>query len=226
MLKFPDAPGSGVISTSRFVRGQVLPCPFESPDNYGYSALKPGVTFRTLARVPLAPGGTTDLSLYPARKGFEDLVMLTADATLPFAWTAVVFAREGFVWFPLRDPRVLRHTIFWISNGGRHYAPWNGRHTAVLGLEDVTSYFHLGLVESANANPLSRRGLPTILTLDPKRPTSVNYLFGVAAIPAGFDRVKEIRPTNAGIELVAMSGKRTRCAVELAFLSATPAGGR
>ena len=44
---------SGAVSTSRFVRGQVLPVPFEQPENYGYSALKPGATFRSLAAVPL-----------------------------------------------------------------------------------------------------------------------------------------------------------------------------
>ena len=219
MVKFPEPPGSGTISTSRFVRGQVLPCPFESPENYGYSSLKTGATFRSLDRVPLAAGGMTDLSRYPARKGFEDLVMLSADASLPFAWTAVAFPHEGYAWFSLRDPRILRHTVFWISNGGRHYAPWSSRHTAVLGLEDVTSYFHLGLAESAKANPLNRRGIPTALQLDPRCPTTVNYIVGVAAIPAGFNRVKDIRPRGAGIELLGANGKRARCTVDLSFLA-------
>ena len=218
MLKFPAAPGSGVISTSRFVRAQVFPGVFESPDNRGYQALQPGATFRSLDRVPLATGGTTDLSRYPARRGFEDLVMLTADPKLPFAWTAVAFPAERYVYFALRDPRALRHTILWISNGGRHYAPWNGRHTSVMGIEDTTSYFHYGLAESAQPNALSRRGIPTSLNLDPRKPTAINYIMGVAALPAGFDRVKAIRPTNTGIELVADNGKRARCVVDLGYL--------
>jgi hypothetical protein len=115
---------------------------------------------------------------------------------------------------------VLRHTVLWISNGGRHYAPWSGRHTAVMGIEDVTGCFHLGLAESAKPNALSRRGHPTTLTLNPKKPTTVNYIFGVAAIPAGFDRVADIRAAKGGIELVAASGRRARCALDLAFLGA------
>lgn len=218
MLKFPEAPGSGVVSTSRFTHAQVFPEAFESPASGGYQALKPGATFRSLDRVPLLAGGTTDVSRYPARRGFEDLVMLTADARLPFAWTAVAFPRERYAWFALRDPRTLRHTILWISNGGRHYAPWNGRHTAVMGLEDTTSYFHYGLAESAGKNALSRRGIPTALTLDPKHPTAINYIMGVAALPAGFDRVKDIRPAKQGIELLATNGKRAVAAVELDFL--------
>ncbi len=220
MLKFPEKPGSGAISTSRFVRGQVLPVPFEEAKNFGYSILKPGATFRSLDKVPQLDGGTADVSSYPARKGYEDLVMLTADAKLPFAWTAVVFAEQGYVWFALRDPRVLRHTIFWMSNFGRHYAPWNGRHGPVLGLEEVTSYFHLGLGASAKPNELSRSGYPTTLKLHPKKPTTVNYVMAAAAIPKGFDRVADIRAIKEGaaVELISKSGKRVECAVDLEFL--------
>lgn len=218
MVKFPDLPGSGLVSTSRFVRAQVLPDAFESPENRGYCALKTGAMFRALERVPLAAGGTTDLTQFPARRGYDDLVMLTADPKLELAWNAVTFPVQRYVYFALRDPRVLRHTILWISNGGRHYAPWNGRHTAVMGIEDTTSYFHYGLAESARANPLNRRGIPTALTLHPKKPTVVNYIIGVAAIPRGFDRVAELRETGRGIELVSGSGKRVRAAVDLGWL--------
>jgi hypothetical protein len=175
--------------------------------------------FRSLERVPLLAGGTTNLARYPARRGYEDLVMLTADPALSFAWNAVAFPLQRYVYFALRDPRVLRHTILWISNGGRHYPPWSGRHTAVMGIEDTMSYFHYGLAESAKPNPLNRRGIPTALTMHPRKPTRISYIFGLAAIPAGFDRVAEIRPTRRGVEFVAASGKRARCAVDLSWLA-------
>lgn len=219
LIKFPDTPGSGVVSTSRFVRAQVLPEPFERPEHRGYQALAPGAEFRSLARVPLLAGGTTDLASFPARRGYDDLVMLTADPKLKFAWSAVTFPRERYVYFALRDPRTLRHTLLWLSNGGRHYAPWNGRHTAVIGIEDTTSYFHLGLAESAKPNPVSRRGIPTVLTLKAKKPAVVNYIVGVAAIPAGFDRVARISATKEGVEFVAASGKRAACALDVGFLN-------
>lgn len=218
MLKFPKAPGSGIVSTSRFVHAQVFPEAFESAENFGYQSLKPGAIFRSLERVPLQAGGDTDLTRYPARRGYEDLVMLTADPKLAFAWTAVTFPGEGYGWFALRDPRVLRQTVLWISNGGRHYAPWSSRHTAVMGLEDITGYFHYGLAESAKPNPLNRRGIPTTLTLHPKKPTTVNYIMAVAAIPRGFDRVADIRPAKGGVELVAANGRRVACPLDLAFL--------
>jgi len=209
MLRFPDEAGSGVISTSPFALGQVFVEPTERPENRGYSWLKPGAEFASLERVPALTGEAADLTRYPARRGFEDLAMILSRPELPFAWVAVTFPGERHVWFAMKDPRVLRGTIFWISNGGRHYPPWDGRHVNVLGIEDVTSYFHLGLAESARPNPFSRRGFPTTATLDPKRPLVVSYLMAVALVPRGFDRVAAIEPGADGdsVELQAMSGK-------------------
>jgi hypothetical protein len=218
LVKFPDVPESGVVSTSRFVNAQVLPEFFERPENRGYQALKPGAEFRSLERVPLLAGGSTDVSRFPARRGYDDLVMLTADPKLTFAWNAVTFPRERHVYVALRDPQVLRHTLLWISNGGRHYAPWNGRHTSIMGIEDTTSYFHHGLAESVKANPINRRGIPTTITLSPRSPVPINYIIGVAAIPAGFDRVRSINAINGGIELIAASGKRASAPLDLGFL--------
>ncbi|WP_414660997.1 hypothetical protein [Horticoccus sp. 23ND18S-11] len=218
LLKFPDVPGSGVVSTSRFVHAQVLPDLFERPENRGYQSLKPGAVIKSLDRVPLLNGESTDVSHFPARRGYDDLVLLSADPKLPFAWNAVTFPRERYVYFALRDPRALRHTILWISNGGRHYAPWNGRHTSVMGIEDTTSCFHYGLAESVKPNALSRLGLPTVLKLSAKKPTTIAYIMGVAAIPAGFDRVKSIHAANGGIELIAANGKRAHAPLDLGFL--------
>jgi hypothetical protein len=220
MLKFPDEPGSGWLSTSRFVHGQVLPQPLESAEQGGYSCLKPGAEFDSLEAVPMSNGEKADLSRYPARRGYEDLVMLVSEDTAPWAWTAVAFPRQRFVWFALKDPRVLRETVLWISNGGRHYPPWNGRHVNVMGLEEVTSYFHLGLAESARRNPISARGYPTCLRLDARQPLVVNYIMGVAGIPAGFDRVVSIQslPGHNAIALHSASGKRSETPVDLGFM--------
>ena len=218
MLKFPDEDGAGIITTSRFVHGQVFPEPVENPANRGYSILKPGAKFNTLERVPTITGEMTDLSRYPARRGFEDIVLLTADDSLPFAWTAVTFPKQRFAWFALKNPRVLRSTVFWISNGGRHFAPWSGRHINVMGLEEVTANFHRGLAESAAPNDLSRRGIATHVKLDPKKPLVVNYIFGVVAIPAGFEKVTTIESAGRGI--VVSSGKKSvRAPVDLSFLA-------
>lgn len=220
MLKFPDVPGCGVLTTSRFRRGHVSPVPLEQPTERGYSCLRAGAVFHSLDHVPTQSGESADLSRYPARRGFEDLVLLDADERQRFAWTAVTFPAQGYVWLALRDPRVLRQTIFWHSNGGRHYPPWNGRHINVLGIEDVTSYFHYGLAESVKKNPLTSEGRITCHTLDPAHPLAVNYIIAVAPIPTGFDRLAAVQPSADGqsVQLVARNKLRVSLPLDLGFL--------
>ncbi len=215
MLRFPDA--GGIVSTSPFVYGQVYPEPVEKPEDRGYSVLKPGATFSSLESVPMITGETADLTRYPARRGFEDLVMMVTDPALDFGWTAVVFPSEGYAWFALKDVSVLRNTILWMSNGGRHYAPWNGRHVNVMGLEETTSYFHPGLAESAKPNPISKQGFPTSIKLDPKYPTTVNYIFGVVAVPPEVKRIDEIERSEHGIMLHG-GGLRHEVPLDMEFL--------
>ena len=218
MLMFPDEPGSGRVSTSTLKLGCVAPLPFEEPVNRGYSCLKPGSKFTRLDRVPLVQGGMADLSSYPARRGYEDLVQIVHEDAPDFAWTAVAFPSEGYVWMALKDPRVLRSSIFWISNGGRHFAPWNGRHVNVLGMEDVTSYFHYGIKGSCEPNAISEAGFPTFTTLSSEQPTTVNYIMAVAEIPRDFDRVKTIRPIETGVVLEDANGQHIKVPLDVSFL--------
>jgi len=218
MLKFPDEPESGRVATSPIRYGQVLPFEFENPAAGGYSALKPGALFKRLTRVPTAAGQMADLTRYPARRGFEDLVQVINAPSDNLAWSAVTFPKQRYTWFALKDPNVLASTVFWLSNGGRHYAPWSGRHVNVLGLEEVTSFFHVGLAESARSNDLTRRGFPTALRLTPRRPLTVNYIMGVVETPAGFDRVRRIRAEADRVVLTANTGKKVTAPLTSDFL--------
>jgi hypothetical protein len=130
-------------------------------------------------------------------------------------------AEEGYVWFSLKNPRILRSTVFWMSNGGRHYAPWNGRHRHAIGLEEVTSNFHLGLADSAKPNPLSRAGVETCVHLDSKKPLTVPYVMAVSAIPRGFDIVKNISASADGhsVTLTSRSGERITAPLNVAFVT-------
>jgi len=217
-LKFPDEPGAGRISTSACMHRQVLVEPMERPEQRGYSLLKPGAVFSDLTSVPTLTGEPADLSRYPARRGFEDLVLLAADPKLAVAWSAVAFPAQGYVWFSLRDPQVLASTVLWISNGGRHFPPWNGRHVNVMGIEDVTACFHLGLAESAAPNVLSKLGVKTHLSLKARQPLAVKYIMGLAAIPKTFDRVRDILIDPQGVTLVSDSDIAVSTPIHTGFL--------
>lgn len=215
MLRFRTA---GLVSVSPFVMGQVLPVPFEDPAQGGYSSLKQGAWFESLTKVEKADGSFADLTRYPAREGFEDLVMVAADPQAPLAWSAVVFPEEGYLWLQLKNPQTLRNTVLWHSNGGRHYMPWNGRHRSVLGVEEVTAYFHLGLAASVQKTPWSEAGHPTALPLDPQVPTSIRLLQLVAEIPHQFSRVERVERTHNGLLVLDVFGNRIEILIELDWL--------
>jgi len=219
MLKFPDRPGSGIIKHSPVKFGMVSVQPLENPETFGYSMLKPGAKFASLSRVPTMTGGSADLTRYPARRGFEDLVLLATKQCEPFAWVAVTFPKERIVWFALKDPQVLRQTALWHSNGGRHYPPWSGRHLNVLGIEDLTGFFHYGLAPSAQRNCLNKHGEPTCLQLNPTRPLEVNYIMAVAAVPPGYDSTKRIEAERDGVVALVSAGRKfTRVPLQHAFV--------
>ncbi len=218
MLAFPEKNGPGQIHLSPWHEGRVCPRPFETPEMGGYSALKTGARFHRLSRVPLADGGMADLSQYPARAGFDDLVMVSSRARASrLAWITVTFPKAGWLWFTIKDPRTLASTILWHSNGGRHYPPWNGRHRRVLGLEEVTSYFHFGLAESAAPNPLSKAGIPTVLRLRRDRVTTISTIMGVVALPRRFDRLKSLRLGGNHLVALAESGAVAHHPIDLSF---------
>ncbi len=215
MLRFKSR---GFVSVSPFGFGQVFPGEFEKPEEGGYSWLKPGAQFESLERVPTLDCSTVDLTVYPSLKGWENLVTVYSELGRDLAWSAVAFPEEGYCWFSLRDPKVLTGTVIWISNRGRHYAPWNGRHENVYALEDVTSSIPPGIGPSSEPNEASRAGFRTFFELG-DQPLVVSTVMGVVGIPAGFDRVETIEPGEGGVVLTSRSGVSVKAKVDLGHLS-------
>lgn len=221
ILDFSQVPeGTGRVSVSSFRWASVYPGLFSNPENREYGALKPGATFTDLREVPLANGGTTDLTRYPARKGFDDLVMMVSEPTTPeqpFAWSAVVM--DGYVWFSLKNPADFPATLFWISNGGRHAEPWNGRHFGRLGIEEVCSHFSDG-PDIAREDRLASQGIPTARKFTPNEKVSLRIVQGVAAVPADFGVVTSIRPHGSdAIEITGESENAVFAIVNWGFIS-------
>ena len=210
-LAMPEEEGTIAVSVSPFRLGMTCPGVFSDPAKGEYQSLTSGEVFTDLSRVPSRwkQPAEVDCSRFPVRRGYADLLAVVADektlAGKP-AWTAAVNTRDHWVWFSLRDPRVLPTTVFWIENRGRHGVPWNGRNSC-LGLEDVCAYFAEGFVPSITPNPLSQQGIRTAVELDAKKPTEIRSAQGAVHVPAGFDRVKTIDFTQPDrIGLISESG--------------------
>jgi hypothetical protein len=191
-LAFPEETGVAHLSFSPHVYAHTALESLIAPGEPGRSSFEPDRAIVDLSAVPSGEGATIDLTGYPARRGCEDLAIVCADPDQPLAWSTVSCPTLGYLWFALRDPQLLASTVLWFSNGGRQFAPWNGRHLNVLGIEDVTAFFHLGLAASVSDNFLAARGIRTCLKPDEQGRMSIPYIQGVARIPADFDRVATI----------------------------------
>jgi len=191
----------------------------ELPPN-GRSILAYPQDITDLTRALLADGGTADITTYPFADGHEDVWMIATDATASFGWSAAT-SPDGWVWFALKDPRILPGTVLWLSNGGRTYPPWSARHRHVIGIEEVRSYFANGHAASIADNRLSRRGTPTAFDLAPGGRIVINYVFGVAPVPAGFGPVTDIRPDPGGVAITDSQGTRLHASVDRSFLTTT-----
>jgi hypothetical protein len=147
-----------------------------------------------------------DLTIFPRRKGFVDIVQVYNRKKKKPGWVCAVYPKEGFLWYALKDPRLLPSTLIWMENHGRHQPPWNGRNCCI-GLEDVCAYLALGLRESVRKNRASENGIPTYLTLSEKRPTIINYIQGAAKIPKGFDKVRKVKWGQGEVTFLSYSEK-------------------
>ncbi len=215
MLRVPEI---AYLAFSPWTWAGTPPTALEADPTIGRSLLQYPQEITDLARVRLASGPTADLTRFPALDRHDDLLMLAADPQQPFAWSAVTAPHAGWVWFDLRSPRTLASTVLWMSHGGRDYPPWSGRHTHVLGVEQVTAYFHHGHRTSTSPNPLAQRGIPTAVELSPNGRLSVRYLFGVAAIPPDFTRVRSIEPARDGIVLMDEGGRSVHAPCDPDFI--------
>lgn len=188
--------GTARLSVSPFRWASVYPEYFSNPADGAHQQLKIGAVFSDLSEVPLGNGGTTDLSYYPSDSNSDDLVMMVSEASTdeqPFAWSACVF--DGFVWFALKNPSDFPATMFWISNGGRSAAPWNSRHTARIGIEDICSHF-CDSVDISRKDLLHNLGVPCTRKFSKGHPVTLKNIQAVAAVPSNFGKVESIIPIS------------------------------
>jgi hypothetical protein len=157
-------------------------------------------------RLPLADGAVADLSRYPIADRHEDLVMLVEAPGQALGWITAQRAAEGDLFISLKNPADYPVTILWYSNGGRDYAPWNGRHIGALGIEEGRVYSGYGHKAAIEPNPLSEAGIPTALVLDPAGRVEVRNVIGGLAPAAGAGLVAEVRAETGRLRLAFDAG--------------------
>jgi hypothetical protein len=158
-----------------------------------YPARAPMIAF------PMADGSTTNLGRYPLGSAHEDFVTALAAPGTTFGWTAVARA-GGDLFLSLRRADRLPLTMFWHSNGGRHYAPWSSRHTGVLGVEEGVGHALLGL---STAETLAGAGQPTALQLGGTQ--NVRHIIGAVYWPTR-EAVADVTPGPGTLTITGAAG--------------------
>jgi hypothetical protein len=110
-------------------------------------------------------GSLWDLRDYPAGHRVEDFAILVEARDARLGWTVVMRNAENDMIVVLKDARILPVTMLWVSNGGRDFPPWNGRHVGVLGVEDGCAAGGTGLRAAQDDNRVRAFGLPSTIAL-------------------------------------------------------------
>lgn len=126
---------------------------YPMPAEPGVSRLQPNCQAASLKEMPLAGGGTLDVTRLPLPFKTEEL-MQVENCKPPFVLHYPAQQAEILLdW----DTTHLPDALLWFSNGGRAQAPWLGRNYA-LGIEPTNSCFDLSSVATPAADhPLARR---------------------------------------------------------------------
>lgn len=188
-----------------------------TPLDEGRNALALGARVPTITALPGASGGTIDLRDLPIADAHEDFVTLVEVAGARLGWSAVVREVEDDVVFVLKDPAILPVTMLWHSNGGRDYAPWNGRHRGVLGIEDGCAAGADGHAAALGPNPVADEGVATALTLAPGRTHRVAHVIGAMPRPDGWAQVVDIALDGARLVVTGDTGGQVEMAFEAGF---------
>jgi len=157
--------------------------PLEPDPSRGRYMLAYPARSEDLSRFPLRGDGVTDIHLYRAEDRREDFIMLAEAAGDGPGWTALARDAEQDLLLVLKNPAELPITMLWYSNGGRDYAPWNGRHIGVLGIEDGRTA--VGHSESIGDNALKREGVATSFTLVEDGEVRFRHVIGALPNPQG-----------------------------------------
>ncbi|MBM1221666.1 hypothetical protein JQU17_12240 [Ponticoccus sp. SC2-23] len=188
----------------------------ETPLEPGRNRLSAGADCRDLTAVPASDGGTVDLSRLPIGTAHEDFVTLVEDAGRQIGWTAILREAEDDIVFFLKNAELMPVTMLWHSNAGRDYAPWNGRHRNVLGVEDGRAAGELGHAGALEASVHTRNGIPTTLTLGGE--IIVPHVTGAIPRPRGWHEITDIRVSGDRLTIAGGPGQEVVLPFEAGFL--------
>ncbi len=122
------------------------------------------------AAVPLADGGSMDVTYLPLERNTEELLMLCG-----VEQGRVMLEREDYCVVLKWDAEQLPSCLLWFSNHGRLFEPWCGKNLC-LGVEPIRSAFDLGTAYSTGCTPIPA---PTFMRFEGGNCVSIQHEISV-----------------------------------------------
>lgn len=211
-------PGAARIGFSPRISFETPARPLEIDPPRGRSALAYPTEQTSPEAFPKADGSTIDLTFYPIDQAHEDFLMSVHKTDATLGWTSVEDLERRFLFLSLKNPSVLPVTMFWYSNGGRHYAPWNGRHIGVLGIEEGLCLGAAGYRAAVEANRLTDRGIPTSLQLTANGVAEIRHVIGAIPLDGELGTIKTLAPVDKTLRVELQAGGVTSIPFDTDFL--------
>ena len=168
-FRLPDEPFAFEIGFGGNVTAFTYPGFFEA----GVSRVAHGRACAGIDAVPMLDGSTRSFASLPLPFDTEELLLVAGHEGVARLTNRAEGYRVVMEW----DPAVFPGVLLWVSNRGRRYAPWNGRHLG-LGVEPVCAPFDLGYAHAVNPrSPLRARGVATATRFAPGRELETKYSF-------------------------------------------------
>lgn len=154
--------------------------------------------------LPCEDGGDWDLRTYPAGQAVEDFCVLVEARGARIGWTVLMRNAEDDMLVVLKDARLMPVTMLWVSNGGRDFPPWNGRHRGVIGIEDGCAAGGTGLAAAQGENRLTAMGVPTVLPLGGTH--MIRHAMVSLPRPPGWVEVRDVTVAKGQVTLTEAGG--------------------
>jgi galactose mutarotase-like enzyme len=168
-FRLPEEPGAFEIGFDGNVTAFTYPGFFEA----GVSRIAHGIVCAGIGAVPMLDGLVQSFAALPLPFDTEELLLVAGHQGAARLTNRAEGYRVVMEW----DPRVFPSVLLWVSNRGRKYPPWSGRHLG-LGVEPVCAPFDLGFAHAVNPrSPLRAHDVPTATRFSPERDLETSYRF-------------------------------------------------
>jgi hypothetical protein len=173
VFRLPKEVGAAELEFGAFDYGLTYPQTVEP----GAALFAQDRQFNDIRAVPGRAGAAVDATRLPFAADIEELLQIQGlNGTVALANHAEGY-RARLSWQKEHFPSLL----LWMSNRGRKFEPWNGRHVA-LGIEPICSPFGLGPATALADNPIAVSGTPTALDFSPDHTFVTRYRIEVEAL--------------------------------------------